>query len=120
MLILVTYIPPSKFLDTTPGIRACHPHVAFFPFPPSLLEYKARAVYFQIQVQVAKVWSGSDTLGQHLPLLFTVFAKNTSSPSNMSLDMESTPLGQHKASFLVIRRESLSVLVRRHRTVRYQ
>jgi len=25
-----------------------------FHFPPSLLEYKARAVYFQIQAQVAK------------------------------------------------------------------
>ncbi len=120
MLILVTYIRPSKFLNTTPAIRACDFHVAFFPFPTSLLEYKAWAGNFQIPVQVAKEWSDSDILGQHLPLLFTVLVKNTSSLSNLSLDMKSTPLGRHKASFLVVRRESLSVLVRRQRTVRCQ
>jgi hypothetical protein len=119
MLILVTYIRPSKFLDTTPAIRACDSHVAFFPFSPSFLEYKALAEYFQTPVQIAKK-SGSDILGQHLPLLFTVFVKNAFSSSNMSLDMKSTLFGQHKASFLVIKQVSLLVLVRRQRTVRCQ
>jgi len=119
MLILVTYIRPSKFLDTTPAIRACDSHVAFSPFPPSFLEYEARAVYFQIPVQITKK-SGSDILGQHLPLLFTVFVKNAFSSLILSLDMKSTLFGQHKPSFLVIKRESPSVLVRRQRTVSCQ
>jgi len=63
---------------------------------PSLLEYKARAMYFQNPSAGCNrnevVHCGSDILGQHLPLIFTVFVKNTSSPSHLSLDIKSTHL----------------------------
>ena len=63
---------------------------------PSLLEYKARAMYFQNPSAGCNrnevVHCGSDILGQHLLLIFTVFVKNTSSHSHSSLDMKSTHL----------------------------
>lgn len=62
MLILVTYTTPSKFLDAMPAIRACNSH-GIFPISHSLPEYKARDVYFQIQVQVLKKWTVKDILG---------------------------------------------------------